>query len=238
MLAPPRGWKPAGWGQAAARVGGRVQQSSISYTPFQMVKTSTFWLMYLMMTLVAFGGLMVTAQLKPIAASYGLDKSVVLWGVTALGLALILDRILNGLTRPFWGWVSDHIGRANTMALAFTAEALAIFALLLLVDRPIWFVILTGLTFFGWGEIFSLFPATIGDVFGPDYATTNYGIQYTAKGTASIFAGWGAAKLVEIGGSWIPVFWVAVVCDLLAAILALLWLKPLVVRAIASQRAD
>ncbi len=238
MLAPPRGWKPAGWEQAAARVRGRVQQSSISHTPFQMVKTGRFWLMYLMMTLVAFGGLMVTAQLKPIAVSYGLDKTVVLWGITALGLALILDRILNGVTRPFWGWVSDHIGRANTMALAFTAEALAIFALLLLVDRPIWFVILTGLTFFGWGEIFSLFPATIGDVFGPDYATTNYGIQYTAKGTASIFAGWGAAKLMEIGGSWIPVFWVAVVCDLLAAVLALVWLKPLVVRALAGQRAD
>jgi MFS family permease len=121
------------------------------------------------------------------------------------------------------------------MAIAFTAEALAIFALLLLVDRPIWFVILTGLTFFGWGEIFSLFPATIGDLFGPEYATTNYGVQYTAKGTASIFAGWGAAKLMEIGGSWIPVFWVAVVCDLLAAGLALFWLKSLVVKATAPQ---
>lgn len=236
MLAPPRGWKPAGWEQVVARIREKVQQSAISYTPLQMVRTGRFWLMYLMMMLVAFGGLMVTAQLKPIAVSYGLDKTVVLWGVTALGLALILDRILNGVTRPFWGWVSDHIGRTNTMALAFTAEALAIFTLLLLVDRPIWFVILTGLTFFGWGEIFSLFPATIGDVFGPEYATTNYGIQYTAKGTASIFAGWGAAKLVEIGGSWIPVFWVAVACDLLAAGLALFWLKRLVVKATTPQQ--
>ncbi len=236
MLAPPRGWKPAGWEQVTAKIRAALRQSAISYTPLQMVRTGRFWLMYLMMTLVAFGGLMVTAQLKPIAVSYGLDKTVMLWGITALGLALILDRILNGLTRPFWGWVSDHIGRANTMTLAFTAEALAIFALLLLVDRPIWFVILTGLTFFGWGEIFSLFPATIGDVFGPDYATTNYGIQYTAKGTASIFAGWGAAKLVEIGGSWIPVFWVAVACDLLAAGLALFWLKRLVVKATAPQQ--
>lgn len=237
MLAPPRGWKPAGWEQIVVKIREKVRQSAVSYTPLQMVRTGRFWLMYLMMTLVAFGGLMVIAQLKPIAASYGLDKTVVLWGVTALGLALILDRILNGLTRPFWGWVSDHIGRANTMALAFTAEALAIFALLLLVERPIWFVILTGLTFFGWGEIFSLFPATVGDVFGPEYATTNYGIQYTAKGTASIFAGWGAAKLVEIGGSWIPVFWVAVACDLLAAGLALFWLKSLIVKATAQPMA-
>lgn len=232
MLAPAPGWRPAGWTGADAAAMQRLQQSSRSYTPLEMIRTGRFWLMYIMMALVAFGGLMVTAQLKPIATSYGLDKTVVLLGVTALGMALMLDRILNGVTRPFWGWVSDHIGRYNTMAIAFGAEALAILALLRLVHQPIWFVILTGFTFFAWGEIFSLFPATIGDVFGPGYATTNYGIQYTAKGTASIFAGWGAAKLLEMSGSWIPVFWVAVVCDLTAACLAYFWLKPLVVRAL------
>ncbi|HEY4911200.1 MAG TPA: MFS transporter, partial [Methylomirabilota bacterium] len=187
-------------------------------------------------TLVAFGGLMVTAQLKPIAAAYGLDKTVVLMGVTALGLALMLDRILNGLTRPFWGRVSDHIGRYNTMAIAFAAEAVAIVALLHLVHHPIWFVVLTGFTFFAWGEIFSLFPAAIGDVFGPDYATTNYGIQYTAKGLAAIFAGWGAAAIMELAGSWIPVFWVAVACDALAAVLALFALKPLVAKITSEHR--
>jgi MFS transporter, OFA family, oxalate/formate antiporter len=237
MMAPPKGWKPAGWEQVASKLKDTVQQSAISYTPMQMIGTGTFWLMYLTMTLVAFGGLMVTAQLKPIAAAYNLDKTVVLLGVTALGLALMLDRILNGLTRPFWGWVSDHIGRYNTMGIAFAAEAMAILALLQLVHHPIWFVILTGFTFFAWGEIFSLFPAAIGDVFGPDYATTNYGIQYTAKGLASIFAGWGAALIMEAAGSWIPVFWVAVGCDLLAAALALFWLKPLVTR-ITSRRHD
>ena len=174
---------------------------------------------------------MVTAQLKPIAATYGLDKTVVTLGISALALALMLDRILNGLTRPFWGWVSDHIGRCNAMALAFGLEALAILALLRLVDHPIWFVVLSGATFFAWGEIFSLFPATIGDVFGPAYATTNYGIQYTSKGVAAIFAGWGAAKVLETTGSWMPVFWIAVACDLAAALLALVWLKPLLATA-------
>jgi OFA family oxalate/formate antiporter-like MFS transporter len=230
LVAPPSGWKPKGWEQLQSRIQDIVHQSSVSFRPFQMIRTGTFWLMYLIMTLVAFGGLMVTAQLKPIATAYGLDKTIVLLGVTALGLALILDRVLNGLTRPFWGWISDHIGRYNTMAIAFGAEALAIVALLHLVDRPIWFVILTGFTFFAWGEIFSLFPAAIGDVFGPDFATTNYGIQYTAKGLASIFAGWGAAMIMEAAGSWIPVFWVAVGCDALAAVLALFALKPLVAK--------
>jgi OFA family oxalate/formate antiporter-like MFS transporter len=223
---PAQGWRPAGWTPQT----GNVAQSSRSYTPLQMVRTSSFWIMYLMMTMVAFGGLMVTAQLRPIAAIYGMDKTVVWFGVTALGLALILDRILNGITRPFWGWVSDHIGRYNTMAIAFSLEAVGIFALLQFVDRPMAFVLLSGFVFFAWGEIYSLFPAAIGDVFGPTYATTNYGIQYTAKGAASIFAGWGAAMLVERWGSWEPVFWVAVACDLMAAGLAFFWLKPIVAR--------
>jgi MFS transporter, OFA family, oxalate/formate antiporter len=231
-------WRPDGWDQSASKVRERLLQSTISHTPLEMVKTGVFWLMYVMMMLVAFGGLMVTAQLKPIAASYGLDKQVLFIGITVLSFALILDRILNGLTRPFWGWISDHIGRYNTMAIAFASEALAIFALLHLLHHPLAFVILTGLAFFAWGEIFSLFPAAIGDVFGPKYATTNYGIQYTAKGAAAIFAGWGAAKIMEASGSWIPIFWAAVACDLSAAILAFFVLKPFVVKTIAREEEE
>jgi OFA family oxalate/formate antiporter-like MFS transporter len=228
LAAPPSAsWRPEGWRADTSVARG---QSLRSYGPLEMVRTRPFWVMYLMMTLVAFGGLMVTAQLKPIAHTYGLDRGVLVFAMSALSLALILDRILNGFTRPFWGCVSDHLGRYDTMAIAFCAEAVAIIALLNLVHRPVWFVVLTGLAFFAWGEIFSLFPAAIGDVFGPAYATTNYGVQYTAKGVAAIFAGWGAARLVELNGSWIPIFWVAVVCDLAAAGLALLWLKPVVLR--------
>jgi MFS transporter, OFA family, oxalate/formate antiporter len=235
LVAPLVSWRPHGW-QAAAPAA--RAQSLRSYRPLEMIRTRPFWVMYLMMALVAFGGLMVTAQLKPIAHTYALDRRVLLLGMSALSLALILDRILNGLTRPFWGWVSDRIGRYDTMAIAFCAEAIAIIALLNLVHRPVWFVVLTGLAFFAWGEIFSLFPAAIGDLFGSTYATTNYGVQYTAKGVAAIFAGWGAARLVELSGTWIPVFWVAVACDLAAAGLALLWLKPLAVRECARVPAD
>lgn len=236
MRRPREGWRPPSWAHPIAAAS-PVVQSRVSKTPLEMVRTPTFWLMYLMMTMVAFGGLMVTAQLRPIAALYGIDKVVLAWGVTALGLALVLDRILNGITRPFWGWVSDHIGRYTTMAIAFTLEAAAILTLLQFINHPLWFVVLSGFVFFAWGEIYSLFPAAIADVFGPDYATTNYGIQYTAKGTASIFAGWGAAALVEAAGSWVPVFWVAVGCDFLAAVLAFFWLRPLAAR-LTQGRAD
>jgi OFA family oxalate/formate antiporter-like MFS transporter len=232
MSAPPDGWKPAGWTPPRAI---KEAQSVSSCTPRQMLSSGSFYLLYFMMALVAFGGLMVAAQLKPIAVSYHLHQTVVLFGLSALSLALILDRVLNGFTRPFWGWISDHIGRYNTMTIAFTCEGLAIILLLHLVYHPVWFIVCTGLAFFGWGEIFSLFPSVIADVFGPRYATVNYGIEYTAKGMAAIGAGWGAARLLELTGSWIPVFWIAVACDLTAAFLAIAVLKPMVTRCLADR---
>jgi OFA family oxalate/formate antiporter-like MFS transporter len=236
MVAPPTSWKPGGWRQTAANPRQRVEQSVVSYTPLQMLKMGTFHVMYLVSALVTFGGLVVTAQLQPIAAAYGLDKTVVIAGVSAVALALMLNLIVGGLTRPFWGWLSDHIGRYNTMALAFGLGALAILALVHLVHHAMWFVILSGLTVFAWGATFVLFSAAIGDVFGSEYAATNNGVQYTSKGVASIFAGWGAAKLLEATGSWIPVLWIAFGCNLLAAILAFFWLKPMVARITAQQR--
>jgi OFA family oxalate/formate antiporter-like MFS transporter len=129
--------------------------------------------------------------------------------------------------------VSDHIGRENTMFIAFSLEAVAVFALLQLISRPVWFIALSGLCFFAWGEIFSLFPSITGDLFGKTWATTNYGIVYTAKGMGALFAGVGAAWLFEKTGSWTKVFWAMIACDLIAAFLALLWLKPVAARTIA-----
>jgi MFS transporter, OFA family, oxalate/formate antiporter len=157
----------------------------------------------------------------------------VLWGISALVLAIQLGRITNGITRPFFGWVSDHIGRENTMFIAFSLEALAVFGLIHLINRPVHFIILTGLTFFAWGEIFSLFPSLVGDLYGKQWATTNYGITYTAKGLAAIFAGPVAALAsIERGGNWIAIFWVMILCDAVAALLALFWLKRVAKRTI------
>lgn len=230
MVAPPSSWKPAGRQQAVAKDRTRVHQSVVSYTPTQMVKTGAFYLMYLMCTLVTFGGLVVTAQLKPMAAAYGLDQRGVVLGVSVLAMALMLNLIVSGLTRPFWGWVSDYIGRYNMMVIAFGAGALAIFGLLQWLSHPAWFVMFSAFTVFAWGATFVLFSAAIGDVFGSEFAATNNGILYTSKGVASVFAAWGAAKLLETTGSWAPVLWAGVACNLLAAILALCWLNPLVVR--------
>jgi MFS transporter, OFA family, oxalate/formate antiporter len=227
IVKPPEGWAPPGWKEREAKITARVHHVHCDLTPLQMVRTGPFWLTYFMFTLLAFGGLVVTAQLNPIAVFYKVDKVTMAFGMTAVVLAIEVDRVLNGFTRPFWGWVSDHIGRENTMFIAFTLEALAVFSLLHLVNHPVWFIALSGLCFFAWGEIFSLFPSITGDLFGKKWATTNYGILYTAKGVASIFAGPVAALASAKTGSWVPVFWAMIGCDLLAASLALVWLKPL-----------
>ncbi|MGH9843717.1 MAG: oxalate/formate MFS antiporter [Blastocatellia bacterium] len=235
---PPAGWLPAGWEAIKAKVQRKVQQSSRDFAPREMMRSGSFYLLYLMMTLVTFSGLMVTAQLRPIAETYGFDKYVLFGGVTVLSLTLLLNQVLNGSARPFFGWVSDQLGRYDTMAMVFILEAVAITALTLLVNRPVWFVILSGLMFFAWGDIYSLFPAAIADIFGSKYATTNYGIQYTSKGIGSILAGPCAAWLMTAYGSWLPVFWAAVACNVVAAALAVLWLKPRVTRLVKQQVAD
>lgn len=237
MTKPPEGWVPEGWDEKAAK-GSRVRTALVDSTPWQMMRTSSFWIIYLMMTMLAFIGLVVTAQLAPIAKFYGVDKVPIAFGMSALVFAIEIDRILNGVTRPFWGWVSDRIGRENTMFIAFSLQAVTVFCLLQLISYPIWFVILSGLCFFAWGEIFSLFPAITADLFGKTWATTNYGVVYTAKGLASILAGPVAAVVAEGTLGWEPVFWTMIAFSLIAALMALFWLKPTAAQTIARTRSE
>jgi OFA family oxalate/formate antiporter-like MFS transporter len=197
LKAPPPDWLPRTW-----RITGseqvRTRQKAVSFTAGEMTATPHFWLMYAMMAMVATGGLMATAQLAPMAGDFHVANTQIhipLLGISvvALTFALQADRLVNGFCRPFWGWVSDHIGRENTMTLAFGLEAVAKVALIMYASRPLAFVLLTAFTFFGWGEIFSLFPALCGDFFGRKHATENYGFLYTAKGTASVFIPIGSA---------------------------------------------
>jgi MFS transporter, OFA family, oxalate/formate antiporter len=214
-----------------------VQQTRRDYRPIEALKTRVFWVMYLMFVLVGAGGLMATAQLAPIAKDFRVDNvPVSILGLTlpALTFALSLDRVLNGVCRPFFGWVSDHIGRENTMFIAFVLEGVGIYALLLLAGSPVWFVVLSGLVFFAWGEIYSLFPALCTDIYGRQFATTNYGMLYTAKGTASLLVPL-ANVLTTTTGSWQAVFVLAAIFNIIAAVIALLVLKPLRIKTIAEE---
>ena len=207
----------------------RVSLSRRDYEPQEMLKTPVFWLMYVMFVMMAAGGLMATAQLGPIAKDFHVGSvPVSILGLTlpALTFAATIDRVLNGLTRPFFGWVSDRIGRENTMFMAFGIEAVGIYALSIWGHSPLAFVLLTGVVFFAWGEIYSLFPATSADTFGSKYATTNAGLLYTAKGTASLLVPF-TSVLTTMTGSWQAVFYSAAALNLIAALLALFVLKPM-----------
>jgi MFS transporter, OFA family, oxalate/formate antiporter len=200
--------------------------SSRDRSPSQILRTPVFWLMFAMMTMMATSGLMVTSQMASFAADFGVSNAVV-FGLAALPLALTIDRFCNGLTRPAFGFISDRIGREQTMCIAFSLEAVAMTSWLALRGDPTLFVLLSGVVFLGWGEIFSLFPATLTDTFGNRFATANYGWLYISFGVGSVFGGPLAALLHQHTGSWIPVFGTAISLDLLTALLALFVLKPL-----------
>ena len=216
-------------GEVAAPAAPAVQQTKRDYGPKEVIKTPVFWVMYLMFVMVGAGGLMATAQLAPIAKDFnvgGIPVSILGLTLPALTFALSIDRVLNGICRPFFGWVSDNIGRENTMFIAFLLEGIGIYCLFYLATNPLYFVLLSGMVFFAWGEIYSLFPATATDIFGRKFATTNYGLLYTAKGTAALLVPL-SSVLTTWTGNWHAVFIVAAVLNVVAAVMALVVLKPM-----------
>ena len=200
--------------------------STVGTPPGEMLRSKVFWLMFVMMTMMSTGGLMIISQFAAFSRDFGV-ANITVFGLAALPLALTVDRLTNGLTRPFFGWVSDRIGRENTMGLAFLLEAASVTLMVMFRDNALVFVILSGVVFFGWGEIFSLFPSTLTDTFGTKHATTNYGWLYIAQGIGSILGGPLAALLREQTGSWLPVFAIIIALDALTGILALAVLKPM-----------
>jgi MFS family permease len=212
----------------ALPVANRAAQPSAArnYRPAEMLRTPIFWLMFVMMTMMSTAGLMVTSQIAAFTRDFGIAGALV-FGLPLLPLALSLDRVMNGLTRPFFGWLSDRIGRENTMVIAFAFEGAAMTAWVLLRYEPTVFVLMSGVVLFGWGEIFSLFPSTLTDTYGTQYATTNYGFLYMAQGIGSVLGGPVAAVVHDMYGSWMPVFTIIIAMNFATALLAGLVLKPM-----------
>ena len=216
----------------------RSNQTSHGYTPVQVARSPVFWVMYVMFVLVASGGLMMTASMAPIANDLHVSKApVALFGMVlpALVFAIALNRIFDGIGRPFFGWVSDHIGRENTMTIAFVIGAAALFTLSRSGANPVLFVLVTALYFGVFGEIYSLFPATQGDTFGARYAAANAGLLYTAKGVGSLVIL--LVPAIAAAAGWDTVFLIAMTFNLIAAFLGFAVLKPMRARHFAASRA-
>jgi OFA family oxalate/formate antiporter-like MFS transporter len=191
-----------------------------------------FWLLYLMFVMVSGSGLMVTAQVAPIAKDFGVENVVLLFGGATIAVATICDGIANAGARPLFGWVSDNIGREYTMAIAFSLGAVAYWLLGGLGTAPWAFVVFAALIFLTWGEIFSLFPSTCTDTFGMKFATVNLSMLYTAKGASVVFTPI-ASQIKEATGSWQTVFLIATVMNVIVVVLALFVLRPLRARVVA-----
>jgi len=200
--------------------------SRTHFRPSAMLRTPIFWLMFVMMTMMSTAGLMVTSQIAAFTRDFGMANAVV-FGLPLLPLALSIDRVTNGLTRPFFGWLSDQIGRENTMVIAFALEGVAMTLWLFTRAHPALFVVMSGVVLFGWGEIFSLFPSTLTDTYGTRYATTNYGFLYMAQGIGSVLGGPVAALLHDAYASWMPVFVIIIAMNFATAFLAGVVLKPM-----------
>ena len=224
-------------GAAARRANPRLLHSKLDSTPLQTLRSAVFWAMYVAFVLVAASGLMATAQLAPIANGFGIAKApVTLLGFTipALTFALSLNNLMNGLSRPLFGWMSDWAGRELTMFLTFLAEGIGILCLDKYGNDPVYFVILAGLVFFAWGNIFSIFPALTSDHFGKKYATTNYALLYTAKGCAAFFVPIGSIIALRTG-SWSTTLVTAGIANIIAALIMVLLLRPLRLRELRRQ---
>jgi OFA family oxalate/formate antiporter-like MFS transporter len=201
---------------AGAKRGPESARERGEFTTREMLGTPVFYVMYAMFVTMATGGLLVTANAGPMAQSWGIS-------VSALTLATSLNPLANGASRVFWGWASDRIGRERILASVFVMQAASLI-LVLMVGRlsGAWFTATLVLTFFTWGEIFSLFPSLVGDYFGARHATSNYGVLYSAKGVASIIAGGVAALLYERFGTWSAELYGSAALALVAAGLALI----------------
>jgi OFA family oxalate/formate antiporter-like MFS transporter len=206
----------------AATNTGKFRLATREFTPLETLRTPVFWLLYLMFTLTATGGLIMTAQLTPIARDFAVAEApVALLGITlaALPFALSMNRVLNGVSRPFFGWMSDHLGRERTMFLAFALESVFLLLLIPAGRSPVLFVILSGMVFFAYGEIYSLFPAICADVYGRTFAAANAGLLYTAKGVAALLVPV-ASIVAATNVGWHAVFIVTAIMNLVAAALA------------------
>jgi len=221
-------------GELAGAAAPKVVQTTRSYTPAEVLGSPVFWVLYIMFVMVSASGLMATAQIALIARDYNVANVAILGGATALSVALIVDNICNGAARPLFGWVSDHIGREYTMAIAFGLGAIAYWLLGSAGASPWAFVVFAALIFLTWGEIFSLFPSTCTDSFGPKFATVNLSLLYTAKGASAFLVP--VANMIKTStGSWHMVFVLTAIMNVIVVALALFVLKPLRSRVAASE---
>lgn len=213
-------YPPANWNSAFEGGGKKNAPPAVDYRPQEMFGTVQWYLVYFAFSFTISIVLMFAAQIKMMAKEFNLPAGY-------FTLLLVLFPLGNGFSRMLGGAVSDKIGREKTMSIFYTLLGFSIITLVLLGGNPLLFVIFVVIASLLGGSPFAIYPALIGDYYGPKYATTNYGITYTAKAWAGLISGWASGYFVAQTGSYeIPLIVVAA-CSLAAAVLSSPWiLKP------------
>lgn len=206
---------PADYSVRAAAVKAKVRRHDLDFTSSEMLRTPQFYFLFMAMLSMAIGGLMVTAQLKPVATNFKV-------GDAALTVALVLTPLANGFARILWGTISDYLGREWAMFTAFLLQAVFLLAVTTLgrTGDAIW-VALMVMVFLTWGELYVLFPAVLADLYGSKNSALNYSFLYSAKGFASLLGGGIAASLFEKTGTWNYAFYGSAALALLSALMSL-----------------
>jgi MFS transporter, OFA family, oxalate/formate antiporter len=206
---------PANFKFAAAPAKPKVRSQNIDFNYTEMLRTPQFYFLFIAMLSIGIGGLMVTAQLKPVATNFKI-------GEAALTVALVLTPLANGSSRLLWGWVSDYLGREWTMFTAFLLQAIVLVAATTLGRTgDVMFVVVMVLVFLTWGELYVLFPAVLADLYGTKNSALNYSFLYSAKGFASLLGSGIAATMFEKTHTWNYVFFGSAALALVSALMAL-----------------
>ncbi|MHA2424242.1 MAG: L-lactate MFS transporter [Candidatus Thorarchaeota archaeon] len=219
---PPEGWVPAGYTPPAAT----ADASGEGMMPSQMIRTSSFWLLWLMFVFAATAGLMTLGNVKSAA---GFVDPLVLNPLLQLG-ALIggVMSIFNAAGRIVWGAASDKLGRANTMILMFSLLTISMFGLAWISTATaaegqwVTVTLFASIVGFCFGGNFALFPSSTADYFGTKHVGKNYGVMFTAYGIAGIVGALVAGLIVDLTGSYLMAFMVTGVLAVIAVVFTIL----------------
>ncbi len=178
----------------------------------EMLRTKHFWLCWLSFFSVNFGFLFLVANSAPFGRSMGIVAGT-------MAICVLMQNLFNGGCRPFWGAVSDRIGRYKTLSIMFGVNAVAMFLFGHVASMGVvFFIIMLAVAFFTAGGSYALFPAINQDLFGTAFSAQNYGCFWAAKAVASIFGGGiGAAVATNLG--WVVAFSISGVMSTLAFII-------------------
>jgi OFA family oxalate/formate antiporter-like MFS transporter len=213
---PPVGYRPAGWDPAKAK---EASSRGLDVPTSEMVRTQTFWMLWMAYCLGATSGLMVISQLVPFARAAGHSANAAAFAITVGAIGNTIGRILSG-------WISDHLGRLNTLRVALLVSATAMPILFLSRQDITMFYLMLGAVYYCYGTQFSVYPSTSADFYGTKNMGLNYGLLLMAWGVAGTLGPYLGGRVYVATGEYRWAFYTAGALSIVALGIVLLTRPP------------